>query len=213
MRALQLIETLRFDPALGPAGAIVRRARHVARLQRSAAHLGFACDPDQVAAALDTVSSAQPLRLRLTLATTGALGLTTAPLTDIDRPWRVALSPRRLDKNDPMLRVKTTARALYDQTRAALPQGIDEVIFANDDGAVCEGTITNIFLRHGGILLTPPLSCGLLPGILREDLLAQGLAREAVLSARDLCGAEVLVGNSLRGLIACTPPSAADLRL
>jgi branched-subunit amino acid aminotransferase/4-amino-4-deoxychorismate lyase len=61
-------------------------------------------------------------------------------------------------------------------------------------------------------LLTPPLACGLLPGVLRAELLSQGRAREAVLTPRDLEG-EVWFGNSLRGLIkgvpACPPRGQA----
>jgi branched-subunit amino acid aminotransferase/4-amino-4-deoxychorismate lyase len=50
------------------------------------------------------------------------------------------------------------------------------------------------------VLLTPPLSSGLLPGILRAELLESGAAEEAVLTQADLSG-EVYFGNSLRGLI------------
>ncbi|MGB8622576.1 MAG: aminotransferase class IV, partial [Paracoccaceae bacterium] len=100
------------------------------------------------------------------------------------------------------LGVKTTRRALYDAARAALPDGLDELLYLNQRGEVCEGTITNIFFETGQGLLTPPLSCGLLPGVLRAELLAQGRAREAVLRPADLGTARaVFVGNSLRGLI------------
>ena len=48
----------------------------------------------------------------------------------------------------------------------------------------------------------PALSCGLLPGVLRSELIALGKAREATLGPHDLRAAEELfVGNSLRGLI------------
>ena len=75
---------------------------------------------------------------------------------------------------------------------------------ANERGEVCEGTITNIFVDagDGGALLTPAQSCGLLPGVLRADMLETGKAVEAVLSVGDLQAAKALfVGNSLRGLI------------
>ena len=76
-------------------------------------------------------------------------------------------------------------------------------LLLNRLGEVCEGTITNVFADMGdGVLLTPPLRCGLLPGVLRGELLEGGKAREAVLTEDDLHGAKaIFVGNSLRGLI------------
>jgi 4-amino-4-deoxychorismate lyase len=79
----------------------------------------------------------------------------------------------------------------------------DEVILLNERGEVCEGTITNIFLDTGDDgLVTAALISGLLPGVLRGELLDTGRAREAVLGPADLADAKALfVGNSLRGLI------------
>lgn len=48
--------------------------------------------------------------------------------------------------------------------------------------------------------MTPPANCGLLPGVLREEMLAKG-AREAVLRLKDLENGQIYMGNSLRGLI------------
>ncbi|RUX19378.1 hypothetical protein EOA23_30680, partial [Mesorhizobium sp. M2A.F.Ca.ET.042.01.1.1] len=91
----------------------------------------------------------------------------------------------------------THARAEYLPTRA------DEVILANERGEICEGTITNLFTDFGnGPLATPRLDCGLLPGILRGELLDEGRAVEAIYSFDDLKAAKaIFVGNSLRGLI------------
>ena len=45
-------------------------------------------------------------------------------------------------------------------------------------------------------------AAGLLPGVLRAELLAEGRAREAVIGRSDLIDAgSLLIGNSLRGLI------------
>ena len=82
------------------------------------------------------------------------------------------------------------------------PAGLFEVLFFNTRGELCEGAFTNVFLRREGRMLTPPVSSGLLPGVLREALLLTGEAEEAVLTQDDLEQAEALwVGNSLRGLI------------
>jgi len=99
---------------------------------------------------------------------------------------------------------KTTNRAFYDQPRqqAHAAHGVDEVLFRNERGELTEGSITNLFVARDGMLLTPPLSSGLLPGTLRAELLATGKATEQVLTLADLETAEAIwLGNSVRGLI------------
>ena len=196
---LRLIETLLWDGT-----AFARRDRHLARLAASAALLGFVHDPRGVARALSAVDGPAPIRVRLTLGRAGDVRMSAAPLPEAKSEWRIAVSPVRLASDDPRLRHKTTDRALYDETRAALPEGTDEVIFLNERDDVCEGTITNVFFDLGDGLCTPPLTCGCLPGVLRAEMLASGQAREALLPAADLSRARLWVGNSLRGLIPAT---------
>ncbi len=187
---LRLIETLLWDGANCP-----RLALHQARLVRSASALGWA-DPADLRGLLAGLP-AQPLRLRVTLDGAGAIALETAPLPPAKPEWHVGLAGARLERADPWLRHKTTRRAVYDAARAALPAGLDEVIFLNECGDVCEGTITTVFFDRGAGLRTPPLACGVLPGVLRAEL---GV-REEVLQARDLPYVRLWVGNALRGLM------------
>jgi 4-amino-4-deoxychorismate lyase len=181
-------------------GAFVNLGDHLARLERTARLLGMAFDGAAIDRALAGVVGAEPLRVRLTLALDGTVAVAAAPLVPGPAVWTLRLAGERLDPDDPWLRVKTSLRDRYDRARAALPPGVDEWVFANTRGEVCEGTITNLFLRADDGLLTPPLASGLLPGVLRGLLLRQGRAREAVLRPEDLARGEVLVGNSLRGL-------------
>jgi 4-amino-4-deoxychorismate lyase len=194
---LRLIETFGRDAD----GAFVRLEAHLARLAATAARLGVPFDRPAIDAALAAVSGDGALRVRLTLDAAGTPEVTAAPRGPAPTLWRVAIADARLDPDDPWLRVKTSERALYDAARAALPAGVDELVFLNRRGEVCEGAITTVFLRVGDALLTPPLGCGLLPGVLRGDLLRRGAAREAVLRPRDLDRGALFVGNSLRGLI------------
>ena len=122
----------------------------------------------------------------------------TAPFTPEPegKIWRVGIAATRFESRDPLLRHKTTRRALYEEALAAA-RGADEVIFLNERDEVCEGARTNIFVERDGALLTPPVSCGLLPGVLRADLLARGQARERILMLEDM-GENFLLGNSLR---------------
>ena len=190
---LTLIETLCWDGT-----AFVRLALHIARLERSAALLGWACG--DAAAALRLATPPHPARMRLTLDGRGRFGVTGSPLLAAVPVWHLGLAAQRLHSDDPWLTVKSSNRAAYDAARAALPAGLDEVIFQNERGEVCDGTITTLFFDAGDGLCTPPLSCGLLPGVLRAEMLAAGTAREAVLPAADLGRVQLWLGNSLRGL-------------
>lgn len=191
----RVIETLRSD-ASGP----LRLERHLARLAKTCAALSISYLKEDIQALLAQVSG--DLRLRLTVDATGRAALEHWPYQGTVGPWRITIAEQRLRSDDPWLGIKTTRRALYDHARATMPDGVDELIFLNERGEICEGTITNIFVHQDGVFLTPPLSCGLLPGVLRQELLDTGRAREAVLMPKDLEGVELYVGNSLRGLIA-----------
>ncbi|MEV8467322.1 aminotransferase class IV family protein [Fluviibacterium sp. DFM31] len=195
---MNLIETFGWKPGEG----VRRQAAHLDRLAGSAAALCFAFDRAAAMAKLAGITGPGPLRCRLTLARNGALVLTTAPLPPTPPEWQVMLSDVRLPSDDPLLRHKTTRRDLYEAARSAMPAGVDEVILCNERGEICEGSITNLFVTLDGVRLTPPLACGLLPGVLRAEMLAQGAVREAVLTPKELARATCIeMGNSLRGLI------------
>ncbi len=192
---LRLIETLLWDGKRFP-----RLDLHAARLVRSAAVLGWPA-PDGLAEALTGLPD-RPLRVRLTMDGQGTLRVDRAALPAPKAEWVVAVSEVRLASADPWLRVKTTQRAVYDAARAALPVGLDEVIFLNERGEVCEGTITSLFFDRGQGMRTPPLSSGLLPGVLRAELALP----EEVLPAQDLPDVRLWLGNALRGLIPARLP-------
>ncbi len=195
----RLIETLAWRPGLGAVDA----DPHLERMAASARTLGVGFDRVRAARLLAELTGDRPLRCRLTLRLDGDIALTTAPLGASAPVWTLALATERVRSDDPWLRHKTTNRGLYDRCRAALPEGVDELLFLNERGALCEGTITSLFVRLGdGRQVTPPLSCGLLPGVLRGRLLASGEWGEQVLRPDDLHDAVAIwVGNALRGLI------------
>ncbi len=194
---LVIIETLGYTPKDG----FARLGLHMDRAERTCEKLGVSFNRGETLYALGTAVDALPARVRMTINLAGEVGVTTAELTQTPDVWVVAISDQVLRSDDPWLGVKTSQRKLYDQTRAELPNGLDELIFINENGHLCEGTITNLFVKRGDVLHTPPLSAGVLPGVLRQDLLDNGEAVEADLTVADLADAEVFVGNSLRGLI------------
>jgi 4-amino-4-deoxychorismate lyase len=144
-------------------------------------------------------------RLRLELTPAGQITITSAPFTlqPENTVWRIAIARARTTSTDPLVRHKTTRRALYEAARAEFPSGtIDEVILLNEKGELAEGTITNLFVEGGdGRLMTPPISSGCLAGVLRTSLICARKAYNQRLRPEDLNGRTIHVGNSLRGLI------------
>jgi para-aminobenzoate synthetase/4-amino-4-deoxychorismate lyase len=194
--AFELIETMRFEPGRG----LQRLDRHMARLRASAAVFGFIFDEAAIRAALDAaLRDAGACVTRLTLASDGSANVALRPLPEMKDVLRVALAPLPVPSSDYRLRHKTTLRDFYDDARKA--SGADEVIFVDLEGFLTEGSISNIFLKKDGAFLTPPLSRGLLPGILRAELLGSGQAREVNIRGEDLQDG-FCIGNSVRGLVA-----------
>jgi para-aminobenzoate synthetase / 4-amino-4-deoxychorismate lyase len=203
----ELIETLRYEAGRG----FHLLERHLARLQSSAAHFGYPFSREAVLAALDAEAAraAEPIALvRLLLGEDGAITVTSTAITlpTKDTVWRFVISDQRLDEKDPLFYHKTTRRQFYDREmeRQKALTGCDEVVFLNMKGELTEGTRTTLFIELDGRLFTPALTCGLLPGTLREELLdlPRAAASEAVLTPQDLLAAErIYLGNSVRGLV------------
>lgn len=192
-----LIETMAFDPAEG----IVRLELHLERLGASARELGFAFDRHGVRNILQHAAFRlrEAARVRLRLSPRGSLSVAADAMPDRPHgPVGVAVSPLPVDTADIRLRHKTSDRAFYDEARAG--SGAFEVLFTRPDGHLTEGSFTCLFVERDGRLLTPPLSRGLLPGVLRRALIEEGRAVEADLTPSDLAGG-FYIGNSLRGLM------------
>lgn len=194
----RLIETFAWRPE-----GIERLDLHLKRLAQSARALGFVFDPMRVAEAIDALGGDTPLRCRLTLGVAGDVEITTAALPEAAAQWTVRITPERLRSEDALLRHKTTQREVYDRWRADLPDGVQEWLFLNERGELCEGTICNVVLTMpDGARLTPALSSGCLPGVYRQSLLDAGAAREAVIMLSDLQSARrIVLTNALRGEI------------
>lgn len=195
-RPFHLIETMRFDAEEG----ICHLDRHMERLAASAERFDFAMDRHDIRNVLQAMTGRLKVskRVKLTLAPDGdhAVALTDLPKTPDE--MTVSLVPLPVAPDDVRLFHKTSDREFYDGARKT--GGTDEVILVREDGALTEGSYTNLFVERGGILLTPPADLGMLPGILRGHLLDEGRAREERLTADDLDG-KIFMGNAVRGLV------------
>jgi para-aminobenzoate synthetase/4-amino-4-deoxychorismate lyase len=220
----KLIETMFWHPDRG----YWQLDLHLKRLIGSAEYFAYPLDLEKISGALTAlaenfkgVTPQQCQRVRLTVDRNGDLEITHADfphgigmdidldevllqsVTDSSLP-EVVFSDSQTDSRSPFLCHKTTLRQLYDDERKRLTEaGYYEVLFINELGEVTEGTVNNIFIKKGRNLVTPPLSSGLLPGVLREYLMSRYPDRiiEAPISKKELEQAEaVFVGNSVRGL-------------
>ncbi|WP_159713968.1 aminodeoxychorismate synthase component I [Sphingomonas sp. AX6] len=195
-RGFDLIETMAFDPLSG----VVLLERHLERMRASAATFGFAFDRHAARNALQvaTFRLLAPSRVRLLLAKSGAIAIEIAAMPPApDGPVEVAIAPLPVSPHDFRLNHKTTDRTFYDTARHA--SGAFDVLFATPEGRLTEGSFTNLFVEKRGVLVTPPAH-GLLPGVLRAELIATGRAIEGELTAADLTQ-EFYIGNALRGLM------------
>lgn len=198
--AFGLIETLRYEPGHD----CIRAVRHLDRLTASALHFNRAFNRTEAAQLLESVAADKPLRVRLFLDQQDRLTCTTHDFTPVPEGfvWKVAIARTKLDSADTLLAHKTSQRGKYEAARAELGTGVaDEMLMENENGFLCEGTITSLFIRRGDKFVTPRLSHGLLRGVLRQELLDSGQAVDGDLTRGDLADAEIFVGNSLRGLI------------
>lgn len=180
---------------------------HLARIRSSAEYFGFVIDVEKIAARLkENVAQLDPrnvFKVRVLMSREGEISIENQAVVSTSSTGKIVLSSRKTSSKDRFLYHKTSRREMYDEElAAALRNGFDEVIFRNENGELTEGSISNLFIEDGGRLYTPPLTCGLLPGIYRQHLLAHtpGSA-EKVLSVEDLRNADAIyICNAIRGM-------------
>lgn len=199
----QLIETMLWD------GEFTLLNRHLDRMESSALYFGFPFDRARITATLFDLCKSPPFksgsrrRVRLTLAADGRAATEVSDCPYESSEISIWLTDERISSSDPFRRHKTTRRDPLDRLyKKAREHGFDEVIFANENGDITEGAISNIFIERRGNLVTPPVTSGLLPGILRRHILeTREGSLEAVLKVDDLKSADVIyLCSSLRGL-------------
>jgi branched-chain amino acid aminotransferase len=208
-----LFETIRYAE-----GRAVRLDRHLERLRHGAGFLGIPLDRSdaEIAAGLDAVIAAQLLTaavIRITLTRGPAprgllpppvpaptLMIAAAPLASPVPPAHAVIATvTRRNEASPLSRLKTLN--YLDNIlarREALERGADEAILLNTRGKVAEASAANLFILADGVLKTPPVEDGALPGIARAVLIERCGAIEASLSPDDLARAgAVFLSNSL----------------
>ena len=184
----------------------VRLSAHLERLRDSADYFGFPFDTGRIEKALDDVATRGeegPFKVRLLLGEKGDLQTEISEVAPETALPRLAVALEETDADDVFLYHKTTHRPLYRRARmAAVELGLWDFIFRNSQGEVTEGSICNVFIRLDGQWLTPPQHCGLLKGIMREEMISELNASEAPFRMAELYRAdEIVVTNSVRGAL------------
>lgn len=181
---------------------------HMQRLRSSSAYFGFSCDEAEVRRVLQNACSglaAGPHRLRLTLNQAGVCTVHSAALLPVQEPVTVLIAQQQTVADDVFLHHKTTVRERYDAAwRVAEARGAFDMLFCNTRGELTEGARSNVFVKCEGRWHTPPLTAGVLPGVMRSVLLGDQAwsAQEKKLTLNDLREAEeIVVCNALRGIL------------
>ena len=186
---------------------------HKARMIKAAKAFEYPFNPTEYDVLINGIKAKQnDQHIRIKLDPNGTLSLSQKDFVPLEHP-KIMVSPHKLSKKVQYSKHKISRRSFYDEERERLKAltGIDEVIFLNESGKLCEGSFTSIFIEKDGKLLTPALRTGILPGILRAQLLRSRKARTADLMKMDLLSAKkIYIGNSMRGLMPATliePPN------
>jgi branched-subunit amino acid aminotransferase/4-amino-4-deoxychorismate lyase len=189
MHGFRLLETIRVMKG----GELYLLDRHMERLAASARAFGFACDVAAIRklAAARAAGHGEEARMRLLLSEDGTVEV---QLSEFPRqlPKSLRIATGRVRSSEPLLQHKTTNREVYGEAEALL---------VNERAEVTETAIANVAVLRDRIWVTPPVSCGLLPGVMRAELLERGEIVEGVIRVVELQDGETIrCFNSLRGV-------------
>lgn len=180
---------------------------HLRRLRASADYFDFRFEEKSVREQLyqfaEVFQQETRHRVRLLLAQSGAISIASDPLSPARKPAVLLIASARVDSSDVLLRHKTTRRLMQDRAFAqAQAAGCDDALLLNEQGQVTECAIHNVMIAKNGRFLTPPLECGLLPGVYRQHLLAaHPEIEETAITLDDVLSADRLfIFNSVRGM-------------
>lgn len=194
----EILETLAIDD-----GRPRHLERHLARMAASCAHFAYPWDEARARACVAEVAAAHGRglwRVRLLQGAAGQPSAQAFALQPTAMPVRLQLADRPLaEAHGDWVRHKTTRRAHY-AAFAPTRAGVFDTVLYNSAGDITESTFGNLAMLLDGCWVTPPLACGLLPGVGRAVALAQGRLTERVVHLQDAPRVQRWAFiNSLRG--------------
>jgi len=223
-----------FETVLIRSGGLPLLELHLERLAASALALGIPCDLERVragalalagstGAGTATALAEQALRITLTRGVAASRGyappaepsptvlITRSPYQRPAGPLRTVTAGVRVWSESPLWRHKTLSALEKVLARAeAVAAGADEALLLNQHGRLAEGASANLFVVQDGRWITPPVSEGCLPGVMRRRMIALTGARQEVLPPEALAAAHGVYLTS--ALMGCLPVSTLDGR-
>lgn len=189
---------------------------HMDRMERSAKYFGFVFNRGKAMAELFACTrhmATGAYKVRVLLDRSGAVSIGHSLLDAPPEVITVTVSTHRTNSSDETFFHKTTNRGLYtSELINARNKGFFDVLFFNEKGELTEGAITNVFVEKNGIIFTPPVTCGLLGGVMRHVIMGRYHVREKVLKPEDLSSAdELYVTNAIIGFRKVSQKSPAIL--
>ena len=216
-----------FETMRAQGGTVVRLDRHLARLVQALEALEIPVQPELREWVLDAVRAAGACDASVRLTVTRGIDVGgVAPPVDARPTVIVAVNPPPVfpaavydvgltahvasgRRNEHAMTAGLKTLAYTDAVAALLEArraGAEEALFLDTEAHCSEATSSNLFAWMGNTLVTPPVSCGALPGITRAAVLelasVLGVPRaERVFGLDELLGAnEAFLTSSLRGL-------------
>ena len=179
------------------------RDPHITRMLATGRALACEIDEQRLRTYVSTIPLQPGSLVRLRAHADGRFSHSLETLTPQPETVRVIMYHEHVWSDDPFLGWKTSWRPIHQRAATyADERHCFDALLCNERGEITEGSRSSLFITRNGRLHTPPVECGLLPGILRARLLASGEAVETRLTPMDVANAEsIFIGNAARGLL------------
>jgi para-aminobenzoate synthetase/4-amino-4-deoxychorismate lyase len=192
-----LFETMRFELSKG----IIHLERHLKRLMYSLEYFGIDFKESAIRDSIDQYccEMKETMRIRLDVDRYGKHKMNAQKFNDTDEVRKVILHDEPIYSNNIFNFHKVADRSLFENIKRHW-QSYNDVILYNERGHVTQSLMANVVVLLNDNWVTPPIECGLLPGIYREVLLERGDIIEGIITVEDFFTAEAIaLINSLRG--------------
>ena len=180
---------------------------HLKRLCRSAIYFGFKYREKSMKTILEnfkkkSIHHGKSYRVKLILFPDGNVSLETSSAIRLKKVYRIVIASSKVNSSDIFNYHKTNHRSIKDQEyKDAMVRGYDETLFLNEKNNLTECALHNICIFLKGRWVTPQLSSGLLPGVMREYLLQRSTISEKEIHLDELMKADkIVIINSVRGI-------------
>lgn len=177
----ELIETMRLEN-----GTVKRLDYHAARLKSSAVHFNFE-QPDFKAAISAYIEENKlnqgTFKLRAVLSAAGQLKISHDPLAPYSEPLTAVFAAAPIQGAPDFIAHKTTVRHQY----RGKTNDSEVILYYNDNLDITEFNIGSIVVKEAGEYYTPPVSAGILPGVMRQSLIDEGVITEQNIPMNTLC--------------------------